>query len=654
MAISHWTNPDAKNKFCQVKNLGNESSVEQFFLIRLIKDLGFRDEDIKTKESLDELVISAGGRKKENYKPDYVLYVQGKPRIVVEAKGVGEDIDDFVYQASGYALALNRKFKGEKPVKFCLLSNGEITKLFPWDEDEELTNLGFTDFTDDNLKFQRLQSYISTLAIKKAIASGKEIEYFSFKKPEIKEIIGVFRACHTTIRSAEKSSPSFAFYEFAKLMFIKINEDRKLRQNPDIVSRLEAGEPIPKDKVIFSTHWIEKEEATTGNANPVETLFGLLREELEDQITKKEKKRIFDKSEHLRLEPSTIKEIVKLLEHRDLFGIDEDLNGRLFETFLGATMRGKDLGQFFTPRSVVKFMTKLADLQVNKEEMDRVIDACCGTGGFLIEAMAEMSNKIKKKEVWTSVEKAKCLERLRKDYLFGIDAGKDPPIARIARINMYLHGDGGSRVYFTDSLDKKLTVDPNLADIELKRDREELRNKLIKEALRFDVVLTNPPFAMRYSKTKPNEKEILEQYRLAYQDKMGSRDLKNALRSSIMFLERYSELLKPHGKFLTLIDESILNTDSNKQIRDFIRNQFIIKAVISLPKNTFVNADTGVKTSILYLVKKENPEESQPKVFMAISQNVGHGDSGKETPEQSDLNIILEAFRKFEKGELTE
>jgi len=44
---------------------------------------------------------------------------------------------------------------------------------------------------------------------------------------------------------------------------------------------------------------------------------------------------------------------VRRLEHTFLFGIDVDLNGRLFETFLSATMRGKDLGQFFTPRSIV-------------------------------------------------------------------------------------------------------------------------------------------------------------------------------------------------------------------------------------------------------------------------------------------------------------
>jgi len=299
-------------------------------------------------------------------------------------------------------------------------------------------------------------------------------------------------------------------------------------------------------------------------------------------------------------------------------------------------------------------MVKLADLQAGKNHIDRVLDACCGTGGFLIEAMANMSDKTKSNDLLTDVEKEKLIDALRTDYLYGIDAGKDPPIARISRINMYLHGDGGSRIYFLDSLDKKMQIESTMVDKELQHDREELKKRVMNEGLTIDVVLTNPPFTMRYSRKKPDDKKILEQYTLAYnQDEVkGTKRLRTSLRSSVMFLERYCELLKPKGKFLTLIDESILNTDSNEPFRTYIKNNFIIKAVISLPKNTFVNAETGVKTSILYLVKKEKPKESQPKVFMAISQNVGHSDSGKETPELSDLNQIYAEFQKFEKGEL--
>ncbi len=56
-----------------------------------------------------------------------------------------------------------------------------------------------------------------------------------------------------------------------------------------------------------------------------------------------------------------------------------------------------------------------------------------------------------------------------------------------------------------------------------------------------------------------------------------------------------------------------------------------------MPRNTFVNADTNVKTSILYLIKKEKIDESQTPIFMAISNSVGHTDAGKEDLKNLDL-----------------
>ena len=113
--------------------------------------------------------------------------------------------------------------------------------------------------------------------------------------------------------------------------------------------------------------------------------------------------------------------------------------------------------------------------------------------------------------------------------------------------------------------------------------------------------------------------------------------------------------MKPHGKLLTVIDESVLNTEgqgeSMRKFRRWLRAHYIIKAVTSLPKNTFVNADVNPKTSILYLMKKERPDEEQPDVFMAISENVGHNDVGKPTLERNDLPDILKAYKRFEHGE---
>lgn len=342
-------------------------------------------------------------------------------------------------------------------------------------------------------------------------------------------------------------------------MFVKLNEDKKLRSDPELKPLIEAGKPLPAEKVVFSKHWIEQNEMA-GVTNPINTLFRQICDELEYQIIQKKKKRIFDKDEQIKVSGETVKVVVERLEHYDLFGIDEDLNGRLFETFLGATMRGKELGQFFTPRTIVEFMVELAELEATRGKVDSVIDACCGTGGFLIEAMAKMIEKVSSNPTLSGSEKEKIIEKIRDEKIFGIDAGKEPPIARIARINMYLHGDGGSRIYFADALDKEVHVDEHL-DPELKAEREELRRLLVEQGIKFDVVLTNPPFAMSYSRKEKDEKRILDQYRYVvyYRDKSGKKKLRTRVNSNVLFIERYYDLLKEGGKLLIIIDESVLN-----------------------------------------------------------------------------------------------
>lgn len=652
LSLDNWAQPEKKNKFCKWSDLTNESSVEDFFILPLLKNLGYTNEDIRSKQSIDEITVSKrGGRKKESFKPDFVLVLKDAPRIVIDAKGTNIDPSEFEYQCRGYCLSLNLKYKQEKPAQYFVLSNGRLTSLYKWDEENSLLTLDFVDFVDGNAKYEELKNIISKKIILQAIVT-KSISQgiFEFSKPNIRDLEGIFTACHNLIWKKEKIGPTEAFYKFAKIMFVKLNQDKRLRGNAQLKEMILANKPLPIEDVVFSINWIEKREKE-GVKNPVDQiLFANLGKELDAEVTKGIKKRIFEKKEQIELKASTIKDVVKKLEHHDLYGIDEDLNGRMFESFLEATIRGRELGQFFTPRSVVNFMCQIANLKVDfeKKEFDRVLDACCGTGGFLIEAMALMRQKIDENESLSEKEKEELLNKMTKDYLFGMDVSKT--IVRIARINMYLHGDGGSRIYQTaDSLDKNMTIDRGL-DEELEQELEELRDRLMEKNLKFDVVLTNPPFAMRYERKKEDEEIILDQYTLATDEETGCP--RASLKSSVMFLERYWELLKPYGKLLTVMDESVLNTSSNKPFRDFIKKHFLVKAVISLPKNSFVNAGSAVKTSILYLVKKKEDSEPQPKTFMALSENIGHLDSGRRSIELNDLGKILTEFRKYEPAEL--
>ena len=351
--------------------------------------------------------------------------------------------------------------------------------------------------------------------------------------------------------------------------------------------------------------------------------------------------------------------MVKLLEHVDLFGIDEDLNGRLFETFLNATMRGRVLGQFFTPRSIVKVMTRMAGLRAERDHRDKVIDACCGTGGFLIEAFSEMRNIVRENDSLSDGEKSNLIESIANDCIYGIDFGKDPPLARIARINMYLHGDGGSHIYYADALDKEVDATMH-SDPEVTQNLNELRVALANE--QFDVVLTNPPFSMAKEAKNPQEKTVLKQYDIALRNP-NSMAIRPSLRSSVMFFERYWDMLKPGGKLITVIDDTILSSSNFKFVRDFIRQRFLVRAIISLPGDSFKMSESRVKTSVLNLEKRRSPTEEQPNWFHFFSLQLGIDDqptrrSDHEVREarkraENEIDTIISEYNRYLGGEIT-
>lgn len=237
----------------------------------------------------------------------------------------------------------------------------------------------------------------------------------------------------------------------------------------------------------------------------------------------------------------------------------------------------------------------------------------------MIAALNDMLKKAQAIPGMSSSERKKLAETIRLHRIFGIDAGSNPPIYRIARMNMYLHGDGGSNIFWADALDKTIgQVGKN--DVEHSLELDELRNLIIADNTRFDVILTNPPFSLKYSRDDLYQQEILNQYAIRVDRDSGK--LINSLLSSVMFIERYKNLISEDGRILAIIDESILSGQSYKFVRDYIRQNFIIVGVISLPGDAFRRSAARVKTSILILrLRKEDEEQSD--VFMTGSIFLG-------------------------------
>ena len=597
------------NKFCRASDLTNEASVEQFFVTRLLKDLGYEDQEIIPKGRIKSEHIPHG-RRQEWYSPDFILETSGSPRWLIDAKSATERIDDYTYQCAGYALMINRRHK-QNPLKYYMLTNGLLTRVYVWDQDEAILSLRFADYEDGNTRYATLKRLFAADQARR----GWEEQTVSndkghkLERPSMDVVKKEFVRCHKIIWKSEKMSPQTAFVEFAKLLFVKLWEDRKLRDEPAYLESIGRGIPLPAKAVRFSTRWVSEREKD--DPSPIDSLFQQLVKSLEQEIVQRRRKRIFREDEHLELGHVTAKQIVQRLERYYLFGIDEDLNGRMFEAFLTATMRGQELGQYFTPRTIVKLMTRLAHLRAGRDYVDRVLDACCGTGGFLIEALTVMRQQVYDNTSLSNEEKRQLLNTVANEAIFGIDAGRAPTIAEIARINMYLHGDGGSRVYQTDGL--RHPPNPNDSDsVEVQNDVRELARLLEESDSGFDVCLTNPPFSMSYSSHVPDEAQILQSYDLVH---VGGKR-RNTLRSSVMFIERYWNLLKPGGRLLTVIDDSVLSNKKHAFVRDFIRERFIIRAIISLHGDAFRCSGARVKTSILYLTRKKSDDEIQPAAFV--------------------------------------
>ena len=645
-----------ENLYCQVTNLTNEASVESFFVGRLLTDLSYKDGQIQTKKSISELTVSLGGAKKARYKPDFVLTYHKKPRWVLDAKSTHEKLEDWVPQCGGYCLALNQSFKGENPVGYFVLTNGLHTNVYEWDNNVPILELSFSDFAIGNPKYEQFRNLLGAASMAKPLDDGAEPQTFVFERPSPQHMKTLFASCHRAIWKSEGSSPTAAFMEFTKLMFIKLWCDRQLRNDPATKTLLERGAKVklPKSAVTFSIHWIDSEKLIHNPVNDI--LFNRLRDDIEKDIADRKKKRIFDKDEKIDLRPDTIRSVVQRLEHYDMFGIDEDLNGRLFEAFLNATMRGADLGQFFTPRSIVKLITRLAGLTVTRKHVDKVLDACCGTGGFPIEILTEMRNSVRNNQSLSRAEKETLIDKICNESIYGIDFGKSPPIARIARINMYLHGDGGSRIYYADALDKVLEATAG-QELEVSRDQDELK-KAIAGGLRFQCALTNPPFSMTKELRNETEARILKQYDLAKVP--GTARICKSLRSSAMFIERYRDLLEEGGRLLTVIDDSLLAGEAFAHVRDFIRKEFVIRAVISLPGDAFQRSGARAKTSVLYLVKRKEGESGQPDAFVHECRYLGLDDVVLRTPPSiadkaralavEEINEVVAAFGKYMEG----
>ena len=156
---------------------------------------------------------------------------------------------------------------------------------------------------------------------------------------------------------------------------------------------------------------------------------------------------------------NTLRDLICRLDKLRFSSINQDVIGDAFEYFLQkATASGNDLGEYFTPRHIVKTMVRL----INPLFKEKVYDPFCGTGGFLTESFNHIkeNNKIKKK---------KKKNILSHSTIYGNEITQN---ARLCKMNMILHGDGHSGIKRCNTLENPV-------------------DKL------YDCIITNMPFSQK-------------------------------------------------------------------------------------------------------------------------------------------------------------
>ena len=617
----------------------NEADVEVLVVEKFIEQHGYFGEDIKRKKTITTKSIGMG-RSAISYRPDYVLYCNDYPVVIIEAKSPSEKIEKWVHQPQSYALRLNADYPpGFNPCSWCVITNGIELSVYKWDNDtvfHKVENISSVkDMFLEELSAEKQSSIIERSITNIDVAGEKTL----FIKPPIDTIQSIFSDIHNLIWKMEQLSPTDAFYEFVKLFVLKMDSDKSVNKK---LREAGSNDSIKRNDIYFSLSYIKKErEASSSAQHPLKVKFETYVKDFENDIKRHKKKRIFEESAKIELNDNTIDQIVEKLELYNLHNLDEDLNGRMFEIFLNASVRGKELGQYFTPRGVVKGMIKMANL--DPLAGDRVLDACCGSGGFLIESLSEMLEKAKHDK-----NKSKIEDKIKNDLIVGVDSVKK--VVMTARMNMYIHKDGSSKIFHYNSLDKDIErAITNEKDPENEYQKKELKSILKDNS--FDVVLTNPPFATKYENKPDKGGRILKKYNLLHTLKRKNYN------SNILFIERYFDLLKGGGRLLTVIDDSLLNGKNQSVYRKWIKDRFYVRAVISLPFNAFINASTTIKTSVLFLEKKESEkliEQTSKNIFMAICNNIGHDDKGRDTKERNNLPLVVNHYQKFIRGEMYE
>lgn len=605
--------------FCPLTNSWHietpEERVRQNYIKILVEEYGYTLEQMA-----QEVPVNNSHRGQGQSRADIIIWKTRKdktegnyPFIVVECKAENVKIrEEDYYQGYNYATWAHAKFfvtTNEKETKYFIPEEGKMP--------------------------QKPIEVIAIPTAEEALIDKKVKEILSKTKTFTREeFTKMLRTCHNIIRNNDKLSPEAAFDEISKILFMKIRYERDKKGSE--VFTLKKFQQLEKDYEQYTRPTLKRQGV---DLPYMQILFNDTKD-----IFREDK--LFDENETIKIRQNSFEQILEKLQIYNLSDTQDDVKGIAFEQFLGTTFRG-ELGQFFTPRTIVDFMTHILE----PKEGEIICDPTCGSGGFLIKAFEYVREQIEEdvkeakkqlrkqlegenyenlsekeqllinekieqmqatlnKELDTQIEESR-MYNLSSNCIYGTDA--NPRMARTSKMNMIMHGDGHGGVHHHDGL---LNV-----------------NGIFEE--RFDVILTNPPFGARIDKNQKiteadrfTDEELISKYRKRYGEeydnalKQVDEHIGDTLLSlydtgsmsgltEVLFMERCLKLLKKGGRMGMVLPEGVLNTSNLQKVREYFEGKAKIILICSIPQDVFIAAGATVKPSLVFFKRFTEEEELQ-------------------------------------------
>jgi type I restriction-modification system DNA methylase subunit len=396
------------------------------------------------------------------------------------------------------------------------------------------------------------------------------------------ELLSIFRKANNLLRKAGLRDGYERFSVFSDLLFLKLKND--FNDYGQI-----SNSKINIDKTCNWEKLMSKTPKRMGKSFSIEN--SEVKCYLEDLIKPKLKEKygdVFENALNINDE-SILIELIELIDDIDFTTVDTDVKGDAFEFFLRNVTNGnKDLGEYYTPRHIVKMVVNFLNPKVG----DKIYDSCCGTGGFLLECFKYLLKN-------SNNDDAEVKRIIREETIYGRELTST---ARITKMNMILFGDGHSNIIQMDSLSKP-----------------------VKE--KYDIAVSNIPYSQKV------ENGNLYPYPSTNGDSV--------------FVQHLWQSVKPGGRMAVVIPDTFLyDHDDVYNCRRWILDNSSEVIIISLPRGVF-NPYTPTKTSIIIAQKRTKDEERKnqhfSKAYMYVIRNDGFELGAKRRPLKgvSDCNKFL-------------